>query len=289
MKILLLGGSGFIGNALSIHLRAQQHEVLTVSTSKSANLRLNLAVPNTIETVLSSTPFDTVVNLAGTGLDSGTADVNAMIRINTELPARILEAIKISTGTHKTHLIHASSSTERLPGQTADESFYSQTKALGTSRLKMEFQRAPFSELSSKMNLTICRIHNTYGPRQPHGRFIAHVTKQLLAEEPVRLTYPSRIRDFVFLDDTVSGLALLVEAGQSAPAEAELGSGVGFTLHDAALKLAALLKKPEDLILLNPQLAEDPNPVTVAAQEYGSLGNCRTSFEIGLEQTLKEN
>jgi nucleoside-diphosphate-sugar epimerase len=287
MRILLLGGNGFIGSALARHLRSVDHEVVTMSSTSSADVQLDLRAPDALESYLASTRFDTVVNLAGAGLTAGTADLITMERINSELPPRIYRALASSVSNNAFHLIHAASSTERLPEHDTDESEYSRTKLAGTSALEAELVNSKHDSRSSQVHVSICRVHNTYGPGQPDRRFIAYVINQLESNRPVVLQRPDRIRDFVFLDETVDGIQLLVGAGMSAPTRAELGTGVGLRLRECAIHIAGALNRSTDLVIDGEASTDDPNPVTVASERFGSLGNCRTDFAEGLELTLK--
>ena len=287
MRVLLLGGTGFLGSALARQLSAHGHEVVTASSSSLADLRLDLRSPDSLEDYLLSTRYNTVINLAGAGLTSGTADVATMVRINSELPPRIFRALASGAASTGVHFIHAASSTERLPGQGSDESEYSRTKWAGTSDLEMEFLASPDGLRAESVHVSICRIHNTYGPGQPEGRFVAHVISQLTEGRPVPLRFPERVRDFVYLGDTVTGLHTLVDANMSAPQHAELGTGVGLRLREAAICIAHALDRPDNLVINGGRDTDDPNPVTVASERFGSLGNCRINFAEGIELTLK--
>jgi len=80
---------------------------------------------------------------------------------------------------------------------------------------------------------------------------------------------------------------MLVEADMSAPQHAELGTGVGLQLQEAAICIAHAIGRPINLVTSGAGEADDPNPVTVASARFGSLGNCRTDFADGIELTLK--
>lgn len=279
MRVLLLGGTGFIGDALSSRLRAAGADVVTASRSARADLPFDATDPASLTAVL-ATPFDTVVNLAGAGLTAGTADADVMRAVNTDLPVHLLR--ELAKGPQSTALLHAASSTERVPGQSQDESEYSRTKADGTEALR---SAAP----DGTVPVTILTIHNTYGPRQPRKRFIASVTGALRGGQPVALHYPDRVRDFVFIDDVAAALEHSIVTAGSDITEVQVGSGVGTSLRDAALAIARAVGADPALVGTNPSPVADPHPVTVSPDLGGTYGLCTTSFDEGIRRTIEES
>jgi uncharacterized protein (TIGR01777 family) len=70
MRILVTGGSGFIGSALCPHLRAQGHEVVVLTRNVPATAR-RMPEVRAIGRLQDAGDIDAVVNLAGESLTSG--------------------------------------------------------------------------------------------------------------------------------------------------------------------------------------------------------------------------
>jgi nucleoside-diphosphate-sugar epimerase len=279
MRVLVLGGTGFIGRPTVETLRAEGYDVLVASRSEHADLRIDAEDSATLTDALDR-PYEVVVNLLGAGLTRGTSDHNAMHRINGTIPGTILALL--AKQPMPAHLVHAASSTERRKPHHRHESDYSESKHEGAIALRAAAE-------DSGVPLTMLTIHNTYGPHQPIGRFVAATIGRLAAGETVRLDHPARVRDFVFLDDVVKSIGRAVSRRPDGREEADIGTGTGITLEDAAIRIARALGRPEQLV----QSAEvvdgdDPNPTTVAAIRYGTYGLCRTDFDSGLALTLAE-
>ncbi len=278
MRILLLGGTGFIGTAARRELISSGHEVVVAGRSTGADIPLDAADEQALGR-LDVASYDSVVNLLGAGLDRSSADHGTMQRINTDLPAQLLRLL--ADLPHPPSLVHAASSTERRQEHHLHESDYSRSKHAGSLLL-----RAAAAETGNPV--TILTIHNTYGPGQPTSRFVASMIAELRAGRAVRLLYPARIRDFVYLDDVVASIRHAVELRLPGLSEADIGTGVGTSLEAAALAIACALRRPSTLVQATPHATSDPNPATVASVHSGTYGLCTTDFDRGLAMTLEE-
>lgn len=279
MRVLLLGGTGFIGTAVNRRLITAGHDTVAVGRGEGADVAINVTDNAALSRHLSDHGYDAVVNLLGAGLTPGTTDAASMTAVNSALPPSLL-AILNGLG-EAPHLVHAASSTERLPGQTADESEYSRTKHEGTSALHALAEVSPSP-------VTIVTIHNTYGPGQPAGRFVAYLIDRLGKGLPVELNFPHRIRDFVYLGDVAECVAYAVDAGPSGQREVEVGTGIGTSLLDAARIVASSMGQAPELVAATASLSEDPNPTTVATTLAGTYGLCTTAFTEGIRRTIVE-
>lgn len=277
-RILVLGGTGFIGTPVAQALRAGRADVLTLGRSTSADVPLDVLEPGALESFLRRERFDVVVNLAGAGLAAESVGLTTMTAVNADLPGRALGVLLDSP--RPPAFVHAASSTERLTDDEPDESEYSRTKHAGAQAV-----RGLAGGTSTPV--VVVRIHNTYGADQPRTRFVSWVVHELGAGRPVHLHHPGRERDFVHLDDVVEGLVAVSRAPATMPREVELGTGIGTTLSTVALSIAALLGRPAALVGAAASPGADPHPRAVAAAPGGTLGVCRTTLPDGLNRTVR--
>ena len=212
MRVLLLGGTGFLGRSTARELAGARHEVVVASRSTAADVVLDVESPQALMDHFTGARYDAVVNLVGAGLESGTADHATMRRMNSELPVGFHDLLaKLDV---PPRVVHAASSTERLAGQALDESDYSRSKHDGSVALRSAAR-------TSGATVTILAVHNSYGPGQPSRRFVAAMADGLRSDAPVTLNYPHRVRDFVFVDDVAASIAQTVEQ----PAGPRRGTG----------------------------------------------------------------
>jgi nucleoside-diphosphate-sugar epimerase len=279
MRVLLLGGTGFIGGAVNRRLRATGHDTVTVGRTPAADLIIDATDVTALGGLLAATPYDVVVNLLGSGLGPGPGDAESMTAVNAALPPALLRLV--SELDPAPHLIHAASSTERLPAHTEHESEYSRTKHAGTTALR-------YGTTLVDVPVTILAIHNTYGPGQPSQRFAAHLIAQLSRGRPVTLNFPHRVRDLVYLHDVAACIEHAIDILPSGPREVEIGTGMGISLLEAGRIVASVLGQSPDLVIGMADPPEDPNPVTVATAPGGTFGTCTTGFAAGIRQTIEE-
>lgn len=279
-RVLLLGGTGFIGGPLASRLRTRGDRVETLSRSATADWQLDATDSLALREILQRESFDAVVNLMGVGLATATADESSLLAVNSHLPAAALKAL-LDTG-RDTTFIHAASSTERTSDDEPDESDYSRTKHLGSVAL-----RSLASDTSTPV--TLLHIHNTYGPHQPRTRFIANTLAALAQGTPVLLNYPHRVRDFVFLDDVIESFVAALDNARPGLHEADIGTGIGTSLIDTARLIAAAVEADPSLVQAATSPVEDPRPYTVASPLGGTFGTCRTSLTDGLMQTIGDH
>lgn len=277
MRALVLGGTGFIGASVVPALVARGVDVVTLGRSASADVVLDVLDPGAVEAYLRRETFDVVANLAGAGLATESVGLSVMEQVNAGLPARLLSTLLGRD--EPPAFVHAASSTERQGDDEPDESEYSRTKHEGAQAVRDLADRSPSP-------VVLLRIHNTYGPGQPRTRFVSGAIATLAEGRPIRLNYPDRVRDFVFLDDVAQAVAEVVVAPGAVPREVELGTGVGTSLYGLAATVAALLGQPAEMVEVADPPGRDPHPFAVAREVGGTLGTCRTTLEAGLARTV---
>ena len=270
MKVLVIGATGFLGRHLVPELLRRGHEAVAASRSATTGERLDVSDEALCIDVLHRVAPDLVVNLAGLGVTAGSADSLCMQAVNAT-GSVVLARAAAESGIP---LLHVASSTEPLPGMLA-ESEYSQTKALGTAKVDHMMR-------SGRASIAIARVHNTYGPDQPRGRFIADVMHRMRSGGEFTIRHPARVRDFCLVDDVVARLVDVTEDESMFGAAYDIGSGVGVSLLDAATLIRSTVGVPDGRLHWSAEPDADPAPSSVAGDAGLEVLVCATTLADGL-------
>lgn len=279
MKILLVGGNGFLGRSLSTSLKAFGHEVFSAGRDSSNNYQMNLLSISTISQVLLTAKPDLVVNLAG-AFESGSSE---NLKVNSLGAANLADSIENIS--KQIYLLHISSATE--PRNDSEgmnyESEYTRTKHMGTQAIKDAIT-------NEGLNARIVRVHNCYGQNQPANRFVSWALNRLRRNELITLQHPLRIRDFCIVDEAAHGLTMMIngiEMWQPGLIE-EVGTGQGISLKDAAIDMCRILGVSNELVKTNLNNRIDAHPKEIAVFSASSKGKCPSSFKEGILKMLGE-
>lgn len=214
-KICILGGTGYLGEALVKSLLETSHEVTVVHRTQSNIENLihlsndNLVLWNQDEEVLDFKGIDCIVNCVCAYETSHSTDME-ILKANFIYPIEMLElAIKaevpefigINTG---------------LP------------KAFNTYSLsKHQFHEwGKYKSNSGKIQFTNVILENYYGKNEPQARFLPSVIEKMKNNQDVLLTEGKQRRDFVYIEDVVNVLRLIIDKNDK-PAYYEVPLGTG--------------------------------------------------------------
>jgi dTDP-glucose 4,6-dehydratase len=232
-RIVITGGAGFIGSHLCDHFLAKGFEVvcvdnlLTGSTDNISHIRsprfqfihLDLTTYFYLEG-----PVDYILHFASP----------ASPKDYLELP---IQTLKVgSLGTHKALGLAKAKGARLLLASTSEvygdplvhpqkESYWGNVNPVGPRGVYDEAKR--FAEAmtvayrtAQRVDTTIARIFNTYGPRMrlQDGRAIPAFMSQALTGKPVTVFGDGRqTRSFCYVDDMVRGIEALLLSGHSGP------------------------------------------------------------------------
>lgn len=220
--VLLLGGAGFIGNALARRLAREGLPVHILGRHQEDQL----------EQVLPR--CDTVIHLACSTIP-GTSAANSFLELgNLALTLRLLDLLKMHS---EAHLIFFSSggtvygNPQHLP--VAESSPISPLSSYGAAKASQE---AFCGVLRAQGHaVTILRPSNAYGPGQTMKSGFGLVRTML---EHARTGTPlevwgdgENIRDFIYIDDVVDATVGLVRLSRD-NGTYNLGSGTGFSVNE---------------------------------------------------------
>lgn len=233
MKILVTGGAGFIGAALSLRLLERGDNVFAIDnlndyyevSLKKARLdrlqqnpnfqflKLDISDRDAIQSLFSSNPFDAVVNLAA----------QAGVRYSIDNPSKYIDANLVGFGNilegcrHAgvDHLVYASSSSvygsnTKIPFSEDDSvdhpiSLYAATKKAN------ELMAHTYSHLYN-IPITGLRFFTVYGPWGRPDMAFFKFTKLILAGEKIPVYNNGNLsRDFTYIDDIVEGVIRVID------------------------------------------------------------------------------
>ncbi len=136
------------------------------------------------------------------------------------------------------------------------------------------------------MSMAWARVFWPYGPGEPPGRLISSLGAALARGEHFICRSANLLRDYIFVEDVADALTALV--GSSVEGIINIGSGTAVSLGDLAKRFALLAGRSELLTLETIRSAPDNPEMIVAATHRLSKELCwipKIDLEKGLLQT----
>src|ERR1700733_1628203 len=216
MRVLVTGGSGFIGSHVVDKLAARGHEPVIYDLRPSP-----WHAPDTIETVIGSINDREALERAMFGCDAvahlaAMADVNDVHRdpedaeqVNSRGTAAVLEAARRAGVKRDAYASKIWVYSDCEPDQVDEETLLAPPSHLYTStKLAGELYCKAYQELYG-IDYTILRFGIPYGPRAREAAVIPAFVNKALAGDPLTLAGDgSQSRKFVYVEDLADGVAL---------------------------------------------------------------------------------
>lgn len=251
MKVLVTGGSGFIGSAVQRQLEGLGHEMVTFDHIDGHDVRDPEMIGKAVGTV------DAVINLAGM---LGTAETFGLERAAAE--ANILGALNVADACAAADVPMVQIGT----GHKGQPNPYAITKGCAEDLL-LARQR------QTGQRIAVVRAYHAYGPRQkpfpPHGtstvrKIIPSFVCRALTGMPIEINGSgTQVIDLIHVDEVAH---VLVKAlGGPYGYVLEAGTGVGTTVNRCALDVIHHCKS-ESTIVHIPMRPGEPEEATVVAQ-----------------------
>jgi UDP-glucuronate decarboxylase len=263
VRVLITGGSGFLGSHLSKRLVEESHDVICLDnfyTGDRKNVEHLLSYPN-FELVRHDVTFpyyvevDRIYNLAcpaspvhyqanpvQTTKTSVHGAIN-MLGLAKRTGARILQASTSEVyGDPKVH------------PQTED--YWGRVNPIGIRACYDEGKRCAETlffdyHRQNNVEIRVARIFNTYGPKmQPNdGRVVSNFIVQALKGEDITIYGDgNQTRSFCFVDDLIDGLIRFMELGENFPGPINIGNPTEFTILELAENVIRLTKSKSKVV-----------------------------------------
>jgi UDP-glucuronate decarboxylase len=271
-KVMVTGGAGFIGSHLCERLVARGEDVLCLDnffTGARANvahllsadnfelLRHDVTVPLVVE-------IDEIYNLA-----CPASPVHYQYDPVQTTKTSVHGAINMLDLAKRTGAKILQSSTSEVYGDPEvhpqPESYKGNVNPIGPRACYDEGKRCAETlffdyHRQNDLNIRVCRIFNTYGPRMhpEDGRVVSNFIMQALRGEPLTLYGDgSQTRSFCYVDDLVDGIMGLMDASDENTGPMNLGNPNEFTIRALAETIAEMTGAKSEIVYM-PLPEDDP-------------------------------
>lgn len=300
-KVLLIGGTGYIGSHLAAHLHAEGYVVTVLGRRQITAAECVAGVTYVRGDFVHAQVLcpllddhDTVVYLAyatvpNTSFNDPLADLQQnlppAVRLFTEIAARNQKLILMSSG----GTIYG----EALALPIAENQPAHPISPYGVTKLTLE-NYAYLYAATHGLNYVCARPANAYGPGQRpfSGQgFIATAIASVMRSEPIAI-FGERgtVRDYVYVTDLARGIAKLIAFGKPSQTY-NLGSGQGRSNMDVVDALTPMMRGFGYAIRVNhlPERPFDVKANVLDSQKIGALAGWEPTvgFEHGLRLTYE--
>ena len=300
MKILVTGGSGFIGSHLCRELLATGHTVYCLDNLLSSSLdninalrdhpRFDFIKHDVKEPI--TLAVDQIYNLAC----PASPEWYQKDPVDT-IQTCVLGAINMLKLAHKTGARILQTSTSEVYGDPLvspqPETYWGNVNPLGIRSCYDEGKRCAESlfinyHKEHGVDIKIARIFNTFGPHlsKNDGRVVSNFIMQALTNQDLTVYGEGlQTRSFCYVSDTVRGLISLMNSAETGPIN--IGNPSEYTMVDMAKKIINLAGSSSSIIHL-PAIADDPKQRRPDISLANTLLDWRPEIDIdqGLLKTI---
>lgn len=234
MRLLITGGTGFLGSHLVKKLLTENHEVLVLKRkisdlSRLANVSKSISffdLENGLEKIFNDKKIDGIIHLA-TNYGRHGESAATVFEANTHFPIKLLNhAVEAKVN----FFINTDTSLDKFLNP------YSLSK-------RQFAEWGKWMAIQEKIKFINIRLEHMYGPDDDESKFSSYVIKSLINNvHEINLTKGEQLRDFIYIDDVVLAYLKLVT-------EASIGNNSNFV--DIGLGSGDTISIKEFVLLIN--------------------------------------
>ena len=246
-KILIIGGSGFIGQHLTKNCKKKKWLVTCISSSwknktkriSGVNyIKVNIQNKKQLIKKLKNKNFDYAVNLAGYVDHSNSQKTYASHYMGCKNLVEILLKKKLKSflqmGSSSEYGLNKSPITEN--SLCNPQTIYGKSKLLASKFLLKMYKKHKFPAI-------IFRLFQTYGPSQAENRLIPITINSCLNNKIFDCSSGKQYRDFVYIDDLIKAIFLSLNNKRALGQIINVGAGEPIKVKNIINKIKKIVKK----------------------------------------------
>lgn len=234
MRILVTGGTGFVGSNLALKLLELGHEVLI--TGNDAEQKLPGFRGKYLQPGLIGIDWDAIGNLDAVFHeaainDTTSLDEREMMRANVDASLALFE-YAVAHGCKR--IVYASSTAVYggTPAPYVEDKGLEPLNPYGRSKKILDEKVMAFAAAHPEMTVVGLRYCNVYGPRESHkgvrASMIYQLAKQMTKGNPRIFKNGEQKRDYIYVKDVVQANLLALDAKESCVVNCGAGEATSF-------------------------------------------------------------
>ena len=246
-RILVVGGSGFIGRHLCSTALVRGYAVTSLSLNETATshdgitwLKGNISDVTSLRQQLAGQPFEYIVNCGGyidhcSYFSGGRSLIRAHFDgVQNLLDAVDPESIKCFVQIGSSDEYGNATAPQLETTREAPISPYSLAKTAATHFLQMLWRTDGFPAV-------ILRLFLVYGPGQDEGRFLPQVIHGCLQDRRFPVSEGGQLRDFTYVDDIVEGIFSAFDVPEVYGRVVNLATGIPATIRGVIERVRSIV------------------------------------------------
>jgi nucleoside-diphosphate-sugar epimerase len=294
LKILVIGGGGYIGSKLIMELINNEFNVRCFDRFSSSETlsKLNKTIEiviGDIRSIESKNFFeiDTVIDLAALTKDLDGKE-KEIIEINKNARKKIIEISKLNG---VSHYIRISSSNVYAGNKSENSEKIIPNPQTLYAKINLELDNHAIALNTKKFTVTVLRLASIFGDslRMRWDQSINNMVKELCNYGKIKVKSKNSQRPFLHIDDVIRAIILVIESKENAAGEIfNVGSNdLNYSIGEIAKEITNIAKKENSLIVSD---EKDKNSFTMNCDKINKkLGFKKNNdLKYGIKELLRK-